>query len=319
MTDQIILPPSPKPERPKPQVSIGMPVYNGAPFIRKALDSLLSQTFSDFELIISDNASTDQTGAICREYASRDFRIKYVRQCQNMGAVKNFQYVLDKARADHFMWAAADDMWDENFIAKTLSVLKADNKIDLVFSKFIILSRMYPLCSMRNFADMYFLSDPDPFVRISRFILLEEPSHKANLIYGLWRKEVLIHMNKMLCDLDLRFEYLGLDIAQLVFVLASSKAYQISEILFYKTYKRFPPGHPLSVILYIIMMIVREDADRARRINEHINLLQRWLVLSGIYNNDYERVLKAKELQELKRYSTLSAIGREILNSIRVL
>ncbi|WNC86000.1 glycosyltransferase family 2 protein [Thermosynechococcus sp. QKsg1] len=89
-------------------LSIGMPVYNGAKFIREALDSLLAQTFTDFELIISDNASTDETEAICREYAAKDKRIRYVRQAQNLGAAANFKYVLDEARGEYFMWAAAD-------------------------------------------------------------------------------------------------------------------------------------------------------------------------------------------------------------------
>jgi glycosyltransferase involved in cell wall biosynthesis len=99
-----------------PKVSIGMPVYNGEPFIREALDSLLAQTFTDFELIISDNASTDGTEAICREYASKDARIRYVRQEENRGALSNFKFVLDEAVGEYFMWAASDDKWAPIFI-----------------------------------------------------------------------------------------------------------------------------------------------------------------------------------------------------------
>jgi len=75
-----------------------MPVYNGEKYIREALDSLLAQTFTDFELIISDNASTDGTQVICEEYAARDPRIRYVRQRENRGAVANFRFVLDSIR-----------------------------------------------------------------------------------------------------------------------------------------------------------------------------------------------------------------------------
>jgi glycosyltransferase involved in cell wall biosynthesis len=99
-----------------PQVSIGMPVYNGEDTIGEALDSLLAQTFTDFELIISDNASTDGTEAICRGYAAKDSRIRYVRQVANFGGAANFQFVLDEAVGDYFMWAAADDWWSPNFI-----------------------------------------------------------------------------------------------------------------------------------------------------------------------------------------------------------
>jgi glycosyltransferase involved in cell wall biosynthesis len=99
-----------------PKVSIGMPVYNGAPFIREALESLINQTYTNFELIISDNASTDQTGIICQEYAGRDSRIRYVLQNENLGAISNFQFVLDEAAGKYFMWAAADDCWSQDWL-----------------------------------------------------------------------------------------------------------------------------------------------------------------------------------------------------------
>ena len=110
-----------------PKVSIGMPVYNGSPFIREALDSLLNQTFTDFELIISDNASTDETESICREYAAKDPRIRYVRQPENRGALLNFQFVLDEAVGEYFMWAAADDMWSSEWIEELLPVAIKSN------------------------------------------------------------------------------------------------------------------------------------------------------------------------------------------------
>jgi glycosyltransferase involved in cell wall biosynthesis len=106
----------------KPKMSIGMPIYNGERFLREAMDSLLAQTFSDFELIISDNASTDMTGSICREYAEKDNRIKYIRQHENIGPLANFQFVLDAAVGDYFMWAAADDKWDATWIEKLLPI-----------------------------------------------------------------------------------------------------------------------------------------------------------------------------------------------------
>jgi len=106
-----------------------MPVYNGTKFIREALDSLLAQTFTDFELIISDNASTDDTEAICREYAAKDQRIRYVRQPENLGASANYKYVLDESVAEYFMWAAADDVWDEHWIATLLPIVTVDNGI----------------------------------------------------------------------------------------------------------------------------------------------------------------------------------------------
>jgi glycosyltransferase involved in cell wall biosynthesis len=106
-----------------PKVSIGMPVFNGEPFIREALDSLLAQTFTDFELIISDNASTDATEDICREYLAKDDRIRYIRQTENLGASQNFQFVLGEAIGQYFMWAAADDLQKPTFVEKLAHVL----------------------------------------------------------------------------------------------------------------------------------------------------------------------------------------------------
>lgn len=105
-------------------VSIGMPVYNGEQSIRKALDSLLSQTYTNFELIISDNASTDNTGKICRDYANKDKRIRYVRQKENVGIVRNFPFVLNEAKGRYFMWAAHDDWWAPSFISTLKTALE---------------------------------------------------------------------------------------------------------------------------------------------------------------------------------------------------
>jgi glycosyltransferase involved in cell wall biosynthesis len=92
-----------------PLVSIGLPVFNGQKFIRKAIDSILNQDFQDFELIISDNASTDDTGLICREYAARDRRVRYYRNDANIGAAPNHNRVFELASGQYFKWTAHDD------------------------------------------------------------------------------------------------------------------------------------------------------------------------------------------------------------------
>ena len=102
----------------KVKVSIGLPVYNGERFIRNALNSILSQTFTDFELIISDNASTDATKYICEEYAIKDKRIRYIRQPETVPVTDNFTKVLELARGDCFMWATHDDYYEsDNYIS----------------------------------------------------------------------------------------------------------------------------------------------------------------------------------------------------------
>jgi len=109
-----------------------MPVYNSEKFIRNAIESLLSQTFGDFELVISDNASTDSTLIICQDYAIRDNRVHCIHQMKNMGAVWNYNFVLQNAKSKYFMWAAADDIWEPTFIEK--NILNLENNSNLVAS-----------------------------------------------------------------------------------------------------------------------------------------------------------------------------------------
>jgi len=115
-----------------PQVSIGLIVYNGAATLRVALDSILNQTFTDFELIISDNASTDDTENICREYAYSDKRIYYIRQPMNIGIHANVLFVCRQAVAEYFMWAGADDRRSCDSIQECVNVLSSD--ADCVFA-----------------------------------------------------------------------------------------------------------------------------------------------------------------------------------------
>ena len=111
----------------KPKVTIGMPVYNGEKFLYNSLKSLISQSFSNFELLISDNASTDRTSKICEEFARKDQRIKYFRQAENIGPWRNFKFLLDKADTEYFMWSAADDIRSDNFIELNYEFLNVNS------------------------------------------------------------------------------------------------------------------------------------------------------------------------------------------------
>jgi len=109
-----------------PKVSIGMPVYNGETFLEKALASVLGQSFTDFEVIISDNGSTDRTEAICREYAAKDPRISYWREEENRGVSWNYNRAFDLARGEYFQWVAHDDMLAPNFLEVCVAALDRD-------------------------------------------------------------------------------------------------------------------------------------------------------------------------------------------------
>jgi len=107
-------------------VSIGLPVYNGENFISEAIQTALDQTFGDFELLISDNASTDGTEAICRKFASADPRIRYVRRTTNIGAGPNFNSLPPLARGKYFKWLAHDDVMAPTFVERCVDVLESD-------------------------------------------------------------------------------------------------------------------------------------------------------------------------------------------------
>lgn len=106
-----------------PRVSIGLPVYNGENFLRAALDSILQQDYTDFELIISDNASQDATEKICREYAAKDPRIRYYRNEKNIGASGNFNRLVELARGEFFKWASHDDLHLPGFLRRCMEVM----------------------------------------------------------------------------------------------------------------------------------------------------------------------------------------------------
>lgn len=118
-----------------PKVSIGLPVYNGEKFIVKKIESILVQTFEDFELIISDNSSTDETTKICKQYALKDERIKIFNQNENIGAGPNFNFVLDKARGEFFLWSAVDDLILPTFIEKNIKILETKPNVVCCASK----------------------------------------------------------------------------------------------------------------------------------------------------------------------------------------
>ena len=118
-----------------PAVSIGMPVYNGERTLRESVDSILSQTFSDFELIISDNASADGTEAICRTYVERDSRVAYHRQPQNLGITENYNTVFRLSNAPYFKWASSSDICMPEFLSKCVAVQQNHSDVVLCYPR----------------------------------------------------------------------------------------------------------------------------------------------------------------------------------------
>ncbi len=169
-----------------PIVSIGMPVHNGEKSIRKSIDSLLSQTFKDFELIISDNGSIDGTGVICNEYAAKDSRVHFVQQKENRGAGKNFQFVLEKARGEFFMWAADDDYWEKNHLTKCINYLTNNNDISAYTTNVKINHRVGVRSGVKK------LIDECPLKRQKNF--LQYPGQNS-IFYSVYRTKTIKALN----------------------------------------------------------------------------------------------------------------------------
>jgi len=117
------------------KVSIALPIYNGENYLEETLESLLAQTYSDFELIISDNASTDRTEEICRSLAEKDDRVRYYRNESNVGASENHNMVIPLAKGEYFKWAAHDDLCAPSFLERCVEVLDNDSSIALTYPR----------------------------------------------------------------------------------------------------------------------------------------------------------------------------------------
>jgi glycosyltransferase involved in cell wall biosynthesis len=118
-----------------PTVSIGLPVFNGEDYLEAALKSLLAQTFTDFEIIVSDNASCDRTAEICQTYAAKDSRIRYYRNSHNIGAAENFNRAFRLSRGKYFKWAAHDDLCLPTFLERCVDVLEQEPSVVLCSSE----------------------------------------------------------------------------------------------------------------------------------------------------------------------------------------
>jgi glycosyltransferase involved in cell wall biosynthesis len=118
-----------------PRLSVGLAVYNGERYLAEAIDAILEQTFADFELIISDNASTDMTPEICAVYASKDRRVKYHRNGENIGGANNENLTFMHARGRYFRWAADDDLCEPTLFEKCVEVLERDPEVVLAYTR----------------------------------------------------------------------------------------------------------------------------------------------------------------------------------------
>lgn len=205
-----------------PRVSIGLPVYNGERYLDAALESLLAQTFSDFELIVSDNGSTDATGEICRRYASLDRRIRYHAEERNLGAAWNYNRVFRLASGKYFRWAAHDDLVGPELLRRCVDVLDREPTVVLCYPKTAVIDGDGNVMGL--FEDGLDLGEETPHGRLRQLV---RRINLANAIFGLARRETLARTG-------LIGPYIASDIVLLMEIALYGKFRELPEHLFFR-------------------------------------------------------------------------------------
>jgi glycosyltransferase involved in cell wall biosynthesis len=184
-----------------PKVSVAVPVYNGEKYLAQSLDSMLGQSFGDFELVISDNASSDGTEAMCRRYEALDPRVRYTRLAQNLGGPANFCHVFTLCSAPYHKWCTADDFCHPDFLRDTVAVLDREPDVVLCYPHTTLVDARGDV--LLDYEDNLELSDPSPRKRFLDMYRLLGLCH-AQL--GLIRREAMLRTRlfagHLACDAD---------------------------------------------------------------------------------------------------------------------
>lgn len=203
-----------------PRVSIGMPVFNGERYLEDTLNSVLNQTYTDFVIYITDNASTDGTEEICKKYAAKDSRIVYKRYSVNVGAAKNYERCFKPANSEYFRWQNADDPIEPRLIEKCIKVLDRYPDVVLAYGKTNIIDGESKF--VKEYDDNLELLQDHPS---RRFIKCLEKIRFQNLMYGLIRREQLSKTARMKA-------YVSADINLIAELTLYGKFFEIKEHLF---------------------------------------------------------------------------------------
>jgi glycosyltransferase involved in cell wall biosynthesis len=209
----------------KAQLSIGLPIYNGDEFLKEALESLINQTFEDFEIVISDNASTDQTQQICHYYADLDPRIRYYRCEENMGAAWNYNRVFELSYGEYFKWAAHDDYCGPSFFERCVEVLDRDRDIVLCYPRTVIVDEIKG--KRTKYHDRFNLSSPQPYERYKRYHKQIRGGHECHPVFGLIRSDVLKRTSLIKA-------YASSDLTLLGELSLYGRFHEVPEFLFFK-------------------------------------------------------------------------------------
>jgi glycosyltransferase involved in cell wall biosynthesis len=207
---------------PVPKVSVGLPVYNGERFLEEAIESSLAQTFPDFELIISDNGSTDRTRDICLRYAARDARVRFLPSDVNHGASWNYCRVLEAARGPYFRWAPADDKFHPESLQACVEILDAHPDVVLCYPQTLLINEHGEV--LERYDDDLDFRSPDVRERFREAI---RRNRLVSAIYGLMRTDALRKTGGL-------HAFPGADVTLLAELTLYGRFWEIPRPLFYR-------------------------------------------------------------------------------------
>ena len=207
-----------------PKVSIGLPVYNGENFIEESIDSLLNQTFDDFELIICDNSSTDSTKDICKNFVAQDCRVSYYSNDKNYGAAYNYNKTFKLSTGRYFKWMSHDDICAPTFLERCINVLDQESFVVLSYPKTAIIDENGKIISYHE--DNLHLHSLAPHLRLRNFF--RKPAG-CNAVFGLMRSQIL-SKTKLIGPFESSDHNLLLELSLL------GKFWEVPEHLFFRRY-----------------------------------------------------------------------------------
>lgn len=216
------------PEKTLPLISIAMPVYNEGKYIRETLESLLAQDYSNLEIIISDNCSTDKTAAICREFAQNDERILFHQQQENIGVGPNFIHTFELSKGNYFMWASGHDKWDADCISSCIKSLENDNDALLAFGTPVWMDEKGEI--LNKFSGWYDTRGMSP---VARFCMVLWGS--MNPVLGLFRREKIPDLR--------RYNYAGADLPLLAMLAIQGTFIHVTNTHLYRRQNRALEDH----------------------------------------------------------------------------
>lgn len=290
-----------------PSVSIGMPVYNAEAFLSETLRSLQNQTFKDLEIIISDNASTDSTEAICRRVAAEDDRVRYIRNKSNLGIVPNFNRAFELSSAKYFRWCAFDDPIEPAYVERCVEILDADPSVVLVAPRTSLIEsngdavpfRPHIHAFVTSYGEVIPATTPPgdagskDVIRRFRSALFElGGSNHAQFFYGLMRSDALRRTSLM-------GRYVGAERVMLAELALMGRMVEVREKMFNR---RHHPGHFGNLT----------PRETAKRMNPNQSL---FLFPSGRQAVEYLKAVARSDAATRQKLACSFAVGEKLLQA----